>query len=147
MVHYRSQSGWWVDGTLWPTYWVIGFQQQSTCRSNDNKTKKAIKNVGLGIADQQKAGKQGRDDSIKQFSTQLQSWINLIDVIISMIQLLTVNLLPVVLLQIHKALLSYDITQTIAIGGYKNALVSLIKLKLRDVYYKTNNSRISRSWA
>ena len=97
------------------------------------------------IADQQRAGKQGRDDSIKQFSTQLQSWINLLEVIISMIELLTVSLLPVVLLQIHKALLSYDITQTIAIGGYTNGLVSLIKLKLRDVYYKTSNSRISRS--
>ena len=88
----------------------------------------------MRIADQQRAGKQGRDDSIKQFSTQLQSWINLLDVIISMIELLTVSLLPAVLLQIHKALLSYDITQTIAIGGYTNGLVSLIKLKLRDEY-------------
>ena len=99
------------------------------------RLKKAIKMLrDVGIADQQRAGKQGRDDSIKQFSTQLQSWINLLDVIISMIELLTVSLLPVVLLQIHKALLSYDITQTIAIGGYTNGLVSLIKLKLRDEY-------------
>ena len=101
------------------------------------RLKKAIKMLrDVGIADQQRAGKQGRDDSIKQFSTQLQSWINLLDVIISMIELLTAC---------YKALLSYDITQTIAIGGYTNGLVSLIKLKLRDVYYKTSNSRISRS--
>ena len=96
----------------------------------------------VGIADQQRAGKQGRDDSIKQFSTQLQSWINLLDVIISMIELLTASYYQ---WYCYKALLSYDITQTIAIGGYTNGLVSLIKLKLRDVYYKTSNSRISRS--
>jgi len=33
---------------------------------------KSFKNVTrVGIADQQRAGKQGRDDGIKQFSTQL----------------------------------------------------------------------------
>jgi len=56
------------------------------------RLKKAIKMLrDVGIADQQKAGKQGRDDSIKQFSTQLHCWINLIDFIVSMIQLLTVS--------------------------------------------------------
>ena len=37
-----------------------------------DKNKKSIKNLTIcRIADQQKAWKQGRDDSIKQFSTQL----------------------------------------------------------------------------
>ena len=64
--------------------WMITNEQSLHTTTTKNKqtnktqktqdTKKNIKNVtrGIGITEQQKTGKQGRDDSIKQFTIQHQ---------------------------------------------------------------------------
>ena len=65
------------DSEIWSDGKILSHQNQTgqTGSAGPDHVVTRLKNIKnvmrLGIADPQKEGKQGRDDSIKQFSTQL----------------------------------------------------------------------------